>query len=202
MIKTEAQKVENLKINTDRIKVVGLEDWKNECILIAVNKVAQVQAKENMYEVDDLKGYLTEKAITIVQKFDVVKAGGWKHFGSFLYFTLSNHAKNFNKIHFNYLKGICPMEVVAENTDSGETFTAPAEILQEEYGFEDAEFEASRMYIHLVNNLSIRQKFILKKRLDGALNPEIAEMLGLTKVTVGRELKKIAELALDAGFEF
>ncbi|MEZ2327354.1 hypothetical protein R1C46_26520 [Bacillus tropicus] len=202
MIKTTVQTIEGLSFNKEKYDSISLAEYKTEAIVIASNVVAQRTAKLNMYEMDDLKGYLTEKALMIVEKFDPTSTkNGWKDLGSFLFFTLSNHAKNFNQQYFNYLKGISPMEAHTSGDDSWKDTSEYDSVYfaKEEYGYEDSEFFADNILGELLELLTPRQKFILKGRLDLKNNVEIASELGTTKMTVGRDLKKIQEIATIIG---
>ncbi|HDR7275061.1 TPA: hypothetical protein QCX06_002115 [Bacillus paranthracis] len=206
MIKTTVQTIEGLSFNKEKYDSISLAEFKTEAVIIASNVVAQRNAKLNMYEMDDLKGYLTEKALTIVEKFDPTSTkNGWKDLGSFLFFTLSNHAKNFNQQYFNYLKGIAPFENKEHEGSKGENATMSSDISgellhgSEDYSYEDVEFFADNILGELLELLTPRQKFILKGRLDLKNNVEIASELGTTKMTVGRDLKKIQEIATIIG---
>ncbi|MFA2603663.1 hypothetical protein ABR763_01105 [Bacillus cereus] len=202
MIKTTVQTIEGLSFNKEKYDSISLAEYKTEAVIIASNVVAQRTAKLNMYEMDDLKGYLTEKALTIVDKFDPTSTkNGWKDLGSFLFFTLSNHAKNFNQQYFNYLKGISPMEAYTSGDDNWKDTSEYDSVYfaKDEHAYEDVEFFADNILGELLELLTPRQKFILKGRLDLKNNVEIASELGTTKMTVGRDLKKIQEIATDIG---
>ncbi|HFK1452853.1 TPA: hypothetical protein ACGXMV_004159 [Bacillus pacificus] len=203
MIKTTVQTIEGLSFNKEKYDSISLAEYKTEAVIISSNVVAQRTAKLNMYEMDDLKGYLTEKALMIVEKFDPTSTkNGWKDLGSFLFFTLSNHAKNFNQQYFNYLKGIAPMGTKEHDDNFGEssnTNDCYIALSAEDYSYEDVEFFADNILGELLELLTPRQKFILKGRLDLKNNVEIASELGTTKMTVGRDLKKIQEIATDIG---
>lgn len=199
--KTVAQRIEGMRFDKERFDSISLEEFKTEAVIIASNVVAQRAAKLNMYEMDDLKGYLTEKALMIVEKFDPTSTkNGWKDLGSFLFFTLSNHAKNFNQQYFNYLKGIAPMTVKGEEDNDSVGFHHEGiNNGAEDTAYEDVEFFADNILGELLELLTPRQKFILKGRLDLKNNVEIASELGTTKMTVGRDLKKIQEIATIIG---
>ncbi|WP_144651033.1 sigma-70 family RNA polymerase sigma factor [Bacillus cereus] len=203
MIKTTVQTIEGLSFNKEKYDSISLAEYKTEAIIIASNVVAQRTAKLNMYEMDDLKGYLTEKALTIVEKFDPTSTkNGWKDLGSFLFFTLSNHAKNFNQQYFNYLKGITSLDPKEQDDGLGESSNNTSGFVAisiEDPAYEDVEFFADNILGELLELLTPRQKFILKGRLDLKNNVEIASELGTTKMTVGRDLKKIQEIATDIG---
>ncbi|MDF9611902.1 hypothetical protein P5763_07425 [Bacillus cereus] len=202
MIKTTVQTIEGLSFNKEKYDSISLAEYQTEAVIIASNVVAQRTARLNMYEMDDLKGYLTEKALTIVEKFDPTSTkNGWKDLGSFLFFTLSNHAKNFNQQYFNYLKGISPMEAYTSGDDSWKDTSEYDSVYfaKDEHGFEDVEFFADNILGDLLDLLTPRQKFILKGKLDLKDNVRIASELGTTKMTVGRDLKKIQEIATDIG---
>lgn len=204
--KTTVQTIENTNFDKERFGMISLDDYKTEAIVIASRVVSEKFARLNMYEMDDLKGYLTEKALMIVEKFDPTSTkNGWKDLGSFLFFTLSNHAKNFNQQYFNYLKGIAPMETKEQNTNQGESpdIQNPMNVYSvvgaDDTAYEDVEFFADNILGELLELLTPRQKFILKGKLDLKNNVEIASELGTTKMTVGRDLKKIQEIATDIG---
>lgn len=203
MIKTTAQTIEVQRFNKEKYGTISLEDYKTEAILIHSDVVARQNAKLNMYDIDELRSYLIEKAITIVEKFNPASAkNGWKDLGSFLHFTLPNHAKNFNQQYFNYLKGITPMVTNLKESENlscihEDQLTGACESY--EWGYEDVEFFADNVLGELLELLTPRQKFILKGRLDLKNNVEIASELGTTKMTIGRDLKKIQEIATTIG---
>ncbi|MBG9828515.1 sigma-70 family RNA polymerase sigma factor [Bacillus wiedmannii] len=203
MIKTTVQTIEGLSFNKEKYDSISLAEYQTEAVIIASNVVAQRTAKLNMYELDDLKGYLTEKALMIVEKFDPTSTkNGWKDLGSFLFFTLSNHAKNFNQQYFNYLKGITSLDPKEQDDSLGESSNNNSGFVAmsiEDHAYEDVEFFADNILGELLELLTPRQKFILKGRLDLKNNVEIASELGTTKMTVGRDLKKIQEIATDIG---
>ncbi|MBR9655787.1 hypothetical protein [Bacillus cereus] len=201
MIKTTVQTIEGLSFNKEKYDSISLAEYTTEAIVIASRVVSEKFARLNMYEMDDLKSYLTEKALMIVEKFDPTSTkNGWKDLGSFLFFTLSNHAKNFNQQYFNYLKGIAPMTVKGEEDNDSVGFHHEGiNNGAEDTAYEDVEFFADNILGELLELLTPRQKFILKGRLDLKNNVEIASELGTTKMTVGRDLKKIQEIATFIG---
>lgn len=201
-IKTTFQTIAGRNFDVNKLDSISISEYKTEAVIISSNLVAKKNYRHGMYDLEELIGYLTEKALEIVEKFKPeAAANGWRDLGSFLYFTLSNRAKNFNEIQYNYLKGITTLE--GESSEDGEENREVSTLLsKDEKGFSDVEFEKDNKFSELLTLLSTRQKLILKGRLEGLSGQPLADFVGSNKATVHRDLKKIQNIALSINLSF